>query len=59
LRTEFIMYRLDCARAYVEQDEYDNARAHLNAIAALPTMDEDDGQFRQDAQQLLETLKGK
>jgi len=59
LRTEFIMYRLDCARAYVEQDEYDKARAHLNTIATLPTMDEDDGQFRKDAQQLLETIKGK
>jgi tetratricopeptide (TPR) repeat protein len=59
LRTEFIMYRLDCARAYVEQDEYEKARVHFNAIAALPTLDEDDGQFRKDAQKLLDTIKGK
>jgi len=59
LRPDFIMYRLDCARAYVELDEYDKARAHLTAIATLPTMDEDDGQFRKDAQELQEKIKGK
>ncbi|HTY38099.1 MAG TPA: tetratricopeptide repeat protein [Bacteroidota bacterium] len=59
LRPDFIMYRLDCARAYVEQDEYAKARAHLNAIASLPTLDEDDTQFRKEAQELLEKVKGK
>lgn len=59
LRPEFIMYRIDCARAYIELDEYDKARAHLTAIATLPTMDEDDGQFRKEAQELLEKIKGK
>jgi tetratricopeptide (TPR) repeat protein len=58
-RPDFIMYRLDCARAYVEQDEYGKARAHLTAIATLPTKDEDDSQFRKDAQELLEKIKGK
>ena len=59
LRSQFIMYRLDCARAYVELDEYDKARTHLTAIGTLPTMDEDDGQFRKDAQELLDKIKGK
>ncbi len=59
LRPEFIMYRLDCARAYVEQDEYSKARVHLTAIGTLPTMDEDDGQFRKEAQELQEKIKGK
>ena len=59
LRPDFIMYRLDCARAYVELDEYDKARTQLTAIGTLPTMDEDDGQFRKDAQDLLEKIKGK
>ena len=59
LRSQFIMYRLDCARAYVELDEYDKARTHLTTITTLPTMDEDDGQFRKDAQELLEKIKGK
>jgi len=59
LRPEFIMYRLDCARAYVELDEYDKARVHLTTISTLPTMDEDDGQFRKEAQELLDKIKGK
>lgn len=59
LRPDFIMYRLDCARAYVEQDEYSKARAHLTAIGTLSTMDEDDGQFRKEAQELQEKIKGK
>jgi len=59
LRSGFIMYHLDCARAYVEQDEYDKARLHLNSIATLSTMDEDDGQFRKEAQELLLKIKSK
>jgi FimV-like protein len=59
LRPSFIMYHLDCARAYVEQDEYEKARTHLNAIPSLATMDEDDGQFRKEATDLLEKIKGK
>jgi tetratricopeptide (TPR) repeat protein len=59
LRPNFIMYYLDCARAYVEQDEYEKARAHLTTISSLATMDEDDGQFRKEATDLLEKIKGK
>lgn len=59
LRQDFIMYRLDCARAYVEEDEYDKARTQLTTIATLGTADEDDGQFRKEAQELLEKIKGK
>jgi tetratricopeptide (TPR) repeat protein len=59
LRSDFIMYRLDCSRAYIEEDEYAKARQHLTAISTLPTKDEDDGQFRKEAQELLETIKGK
>jgi tetratricopeptide (TPR) repeat protein len=59
IRPEFIMYRLDCSRAYVELDEYGKAREHLTAIASLPTQDEDDGQFRKEALELLEKIKGK
>jgi len=59
LRPNFIMYHLDCARAYVEQDEYEKARTHLNSISSFATMDEDDGQFRKEATELLEKIKGK
>lgn len=57
LRPNFIMYRLDCARAYIEEDEYDKAQAHLTAISSLPTMDEDDDQFRKEAGELLAKIK--
>jgi len=57
IRPDFIMYRIDCARAYIELDEYDKARAHLNAIATLPTLDEDDDRFRKEAKDLLEEIK--
>jgi tetratricopeptide (TPR) repeat protein len=59
LRPTFIMYRLDCARAYVEEDEYTKAREHLTAIATLSKEDEDDDTFRKDAQELLEKIKDK
>jgi FimV-like protein len=59
LRPDFIMYRIDCARAYIEEDEYDKARNHLTTIGKLPTADEDDDQFRKEAQELLESIEGK
>jgi FimV-like protein len=57
LRPSFIMYRLDCARAYVEMDEYGKAREHLTKIASLPKEDEDDDVFRKEAAELLEKIK--
>ncbi|HWP82898.1 MAG TPA: hypothetical protein VNN76_09630 [Bacteroidota bacterium] len=59
IKSDFIMYRLDCARAYVEKEEFDNARRHLTLIASLPTLDEDDERFRREAKELLGQLKGK
>jgi len=59
LRPTFIMYRLDCARAFVEMDEYEKAREQLNKIATLSKEDEDDDVFRKDAAELLETIKEK
>ncbi len=59
LRPNFIMYRLDCARTYVELDEYEKAREHLTRIPALPTMDEDDEQFKKEASELLERIRDK
>ncbi len=57
LRPTFIMYRLDCARAYIEMDEYEKAREHLTKIASLPKEDEDDDVFRKEAMELLEKIK--
>jgi FimV-like protein len=59
LRPDFIMYRLDCARAYVEMDEYGKAREHLTKIATLPKEDEDDDVFRKEASALLDKIKDK
>ena len=57
LRPNFIMYRLDCAKAYIEMDEYKKAREHLTKIATLPKEDEDDDTFRKEATELLEKIK--
>jgi FimV-like protein len=59
LRPSFIMYRLDCAKAYIEMDEYQKARAHLEKIADLSKEDEDDDVFRKEAAELLEEIKDK
>jgi len=59
MRPTFIMYRLDAARTYTELDEYDKAKEQLTKIAALPTEDEDDNQFRKEAKELLEKIKDK
>jgi FimV-like protein len=59
LRPNFIMYRLDCARAYVEMDEYEKAREQLTKIASMSKEDEDDDVFRKEATELLEEIKDK
>jgi len=57
LRPDFIMYRLDCARALFELDEYAKAREQLQIIETLPTNDEDDDVFRQESKALLEKIR--
>ena len=59
LRPDFIMYRLDCAKAYIEMDEYAKAREHLSVISLLPKQDEDDDQFRREGKELFESIKEK
>jgi tetratricopeptide (TPR) repeat protein len=59
LRPNFAMYRLDCAKAYIEEDEYDKAKLHLRVIPTLPKANEDDEKFKQEAAQLLEKIKDK
>ena len=59
IRPSFIMYRLDAARAYVENDDYAKAKAQLNTIATLSKQDEDDDQFRKEAKELFDQIKDK
>jgi tetratricopeptide (TPR) repeat protein len=58
LRPGFIMYRLDAARTYVELEEFGKAREHLSVIPTLTKEDEDDDQFRKEASELTEKIKG-
>ncbi|MHB1048502.1 MAG: tetratricopeptide repeat protein [Bacteroidota bacterium] len=57
LRSNFIMYRLDAARAYVEEEDFKKAKEHLIAIAAFPKQDEDDDRYRKEAKELLEKIQ--
>jgi tetratricopeptide (TPR) repeat protein len=59
LNPDFIMFRLDAARNYVEMDEYQKAKQHLYKIPSLQKGDEDDDRFRKEAAALLETIKNK
>lgn len=56
LRPTFILYRLDAARAYNEEDNTVKAKELLISISALPKQDEDDDQYRKEAKVLLEKL---
>ncbi len=57
LKPQFIMYRLDCARAYIEEDEFEKAREQLTMIQTLPNEDQDDDQFRAEAKELLKEIE--
>lgn len=59
LKPNFIMYLLDCARAHVEEDEFEKARNHLMLIETLGKRDEDDEAFKEEARKLLEEIRGK
>ncbi len=56
LRPSFILYRLDAARAYEEEDNTTKAKELLISIAALSKQDEDDDQYKKEAKELLEKL---
>ncbi len=59
LRPNYIMYRLDAAKAYIEEDEYEKARAHLMAISTIQKSYQLDDDSRREAAELLEKIKGK
>jgi FimV-like protein len=55
----FIAYRVDAARAYIENEEYQKAREHLSEVSILPTLSENDNQLRKEAADLLDQIKWK
>jgi len=59
LHPNFITYRIDAARAYIEDKEYLKAREHLSAVSTLPTLGEDDDRLRNEAADLLEQIERK
>jgi FimV-like protein len=59
LRPDFIMYRLDAARSYVELDDYKKAKENLQLIPTLSKQNQSDDKFRQEAKDLLEKIKDK
>lgn len=59
LRPDFIMYRLDAAKAYIQLEDFAKAKKHLYEIASLPTQDEDDDNFRKEATELMMKIKNK
>jgi tetratricopeptide (TPR) repeat protein len=59
IHPNFITYRMDAARAYIEKEEYEKARGQLSAVSRLPTLSENDDQLRKEAADLLEQIKRK
>ena len=57
LDPNFIMFRLDAAKNYIEMDEFEKARGHLKKIQQMALVDEDDQQFKKEAVKLLSDIK--
>lgn len=57
LRPDFIMFRLDAAKNYIELEDYQKAKEHLLALRNMPKLDEDDEVLRIEAKNLYETIK--
>ena len=57
LRPDFIMYRVDAAKNYMDLDEDAKARQQLAAVATMAKEDEDDDVLKREAKELLEKLK--
>jgi len=57
LKANFRMFHLDLAKAYIEDDQYDNAREQLKKVISSPEEDEDDGERSVEAKKLLEDIK--
>ncbi|HEY9166812.1 MAG TPA: tetratricopeptide repeat protein [Candidatus Kryptonia bacterium] len=55
----FVMFRLDLAKAYDEQEEYQKAREQLWTIPGIPKRDEDDDSLKTAASSLLQDIKDK
>jgi tetratricopeptide (TPR) repeat protein len=59
MRPGFRMYRLDYAKALIEEDQYQKAKEQLYKIRSCPILDEDDNQVAAEAATLIEKIKNK
>ncbi|MCL5020083.1 MAG: hypothetical protein M1339_00145 [Bacteroidetes bacterium] len=59
LDSTFIMFRLDLAKAYMQESNYRDAREQLQTIASLPIRDDRDSDRKMEAAKLLEEVKNK
>jgi tetratricopeptide (TPR) repeat protein len=56
LYPNFRMFYLELGKAYLDKDEYSNAKYYLNKVLESPKKDEDDDQVLAEARQLLKDL---
>lgn len=59
LRPNFRMFHLEIAKAYIEKEDYNKARTHLNKIPSIPFLDEDDNTVLAESKKLLAEIKNK
>jgi tetratricopeptide (TPR) repeat protein len=59
IRPDIILYRLDCAIAYIEVENYQKAKEYLNYINSLQNQDEYDEVYKRKAREIYERIKYK
>ncbi len=57
LYPDFRMFYLDLAKAYIQDDNYKDARENLQKVISSPVKYEDDNDYLAEAKQLLEKIK--
>jgi tetratricopeptide (TPR) repeat protein len=58
LKPQSIFHRLELGEVYVDLGKYSKAREQFTAIESLPIADVLDHQYKQEAKQLLDDIKG-
>jgi len=59
LRPDYIFHRLDLAEVYVDMKRYADARAQIDVIPTLPTLDAMDPEYRRQAEAIRTRIAGK
>lgn len=59
IRPNFRMFYFDLAKFYIEEDEYDKAKAALAKVQGSPKQDEDDDKLLAESKDLLASIKNK